>query len=186
MAQKVTLSPQDVVGYTIDVDLIVDVICGTFAYCVYTNKGGGKTLIHTVSGSCSIDIPLTQSNRAQIENGYISALINTISQPLNPANAISNVIDSYTQQHHTNQFGGCSSMTGILQPNQCFIEVKYPVLSNPSKFAHTKGYMCMQDFTLESLSGFTKLANNIELKNLSFSKSGIDKLKTILTTGFYI
>lgn len=188
MHGMIDLKSEDVVGYTISVVFMADVICGTYGYCVYTNKGGGTTLIYSCQGSCGIDIPLAQSNRAQLEVGYIEQSASAIASAFRQdfGGAISDLVGAYTQQHHTQTYSSPSSMLGAITPCNCYLIVRYPIINNPTNFGHTKGWLCRQAYKLKDLKGFTKLDNSIEIKGTHFSKEGNEELKQILTSGFYI
>lgn len=183
----VSLNPTDCCGHTLSIDYVFDVVVGSFGVMVYTSKGGGKTLIYSSQGTCSITIPLTASNNSQVQSAIIQNGASLIGSVIanDVGGSLGSVGNIVMAQHHSTTFGTPSSMVGALSPTKCYYILRSPLTSLPSTFAHTKGWLCRSSYKLSDLKGFTKLSADVEVQG-GFSKDGNEKLKSILTSGFYI
>lgn len=184
----VDLKPNDVCGYTVSIDYVFDFVVGSFGVMVYTSKGGGKTLIYSSQGTCSVDIPLTASNKAQVQSAILQSGVNLVGDigTKNVGGAINDLMNTATIQNHSTTFGSPSSMVGALSPQYCYYVLRTPIVNLPSNFAHTKGYICMMTYTMSELSGFTKLSNDVDLSGFNATEREKEELINILTSGFYL
>lgn len=184
----IDLKPTDVCGYNVSIDYSFDFVVGSFGVMVYTSKGGGKTLLYSSQGTCSVDIPLTASNKAQVQTAILQSGVSLISDTAtkNIGGAINDVMNIATTQNHSTTFGSPSSMVGALLPRYCYYVIRTPIVTTPSKFAHTKGYMCMGCYKLSQLSGFTKLTNDVDLTGFDCTNNELERLRSILVSGFYL
>lgn len=184
----VNLSAKDTIGYTISIDYVFDVVVGSFGVMVYTSKGGGKTLIFSSQGTCSIDIPLTASNKAQVQGAIMQSGVNLVGSAIakDIGGVISDTLNIANIQHHSTTFGSPSSMVGLMSPKTCYYVIRTSIPYIPNRFAHTKGYMCMSTYKLKDLKGFTKLSSDIDLSGFAITSEELEELKSILTSGFYL
>lgn len=184
----VNLSAKDTIGYTISIDYVFDVVVGSFGVMVYTSKGGGKTLIFSSQGTCSIDIPLTASNKAQVQGAIMQSGVNLVGSAIakDVGGVISDTLNIANIQHHSTTFGSPSSMVGLMSPKTCYYVIRTSIPYIPNRFAHTKGYMCMSTYKLKDLKGFTKLSNDVDLSGFAITSEELEELKSILTSGFYL
>lgn len=183
----VNLSAKDTIGYTISIDYVFDVVVGSFGVMVYTSKGGGKTLIFSSQGTCSIDIPLTASNKAQVQGAIMQSGVNLIGSAISKdvGGVMSDTLNIANIQHHSTTFGSPSSMVGLMSPKTCYYVIRTSIPYIPNQFAHTHGYMCMSTYKLKDLKGFTKLSN-VDLSNFNATEREKEEIYNILTTGFYL
>lgn len=184
----IDLQPKDVCGYTINIDYAFDVVYGSFGVFVYTSKGGGKTLIYSSQGGCSVNIPLSSSNQSNVQASIMQSGIGLVSDiaSKNVLGAVNDVMNISTVQNHTTTFGTPSSMIGALCPTTCYYIARTPIISLPYNFAHTKGYICMNSYELKDLKGFTKLTNDVDLSGFNCTYNELQRLRSILTSGFYL
>ena len=184
----IDLQPKDVCGYTITIDYAFDVVFGSFAVFVYTSKGGGKTLIYTSQGDCSVNIPLSSSNHSNMQASLLQAGVGLVSDVAtkNAIGVVNDISNIATIQNHTSTFGSPSSMVGALSPNYCYYIARTPIINLPENFAHTKGFICMETYKLSDLKGFTKLSIDLDLSGFNATDKEKSELINILTTGFYL
>ena len=183
----VSLQPRDVVGYTISIDYAFDIVVGSFGVYVYTSKGGGKTLIYSSQGTCAITIPLTASNQSQVQASILQSGVGLASSIIEKdvVGSINSAMDIATTQNHSSTFGSASSMVGALSPSSCYYIIRTPIVSIPSTFAHTYGWVCMQSFKLSEISGYTEV-DQVDLTGLYAMDEELKELESILKNGFYI
>ena len=190
IGQITDLDPHEVMGYKITLKYCFDVITGDVLAEVFNNRGGGENIIGVYRGNCGIDIPLTSTNRAQVEAGYISDTISGITSIVakDPMGAVNSGMSALTRQNTTRSSGSVSGVTVQGLPNKAYLTVITQVLQNyGKKFAHTFGKVCCQGFSkLKSLSGFTVVDSNIDLSNIQCTQTEREELRTILANGFYM
>ena len=190
IGQITDLDPHEVMGYKITLKYCFDVITGDVLAEVFNNRGGGENIIGVYRGNCGIDIPLTSTNRAQVEAGYISDAISGITSIVakDPMGAVNSGMSALTRQNTTRSSGSVSGVTVQGLPNKAYLTVITQVLQNyGKKFAHTFGKVCCQGFSkLKSLSGFTVVDSNIDLSNIPCTQTEREELRSILANGFYM
>lgn len=184
----IALQPKDVCGYTVTIEYAFDVVCGSFGVMVYTSKGGGKTLIYSSQGMCAVTIPLTSSNQAQVQASILSSGVGLVGDAIskNVMGGATDLLNIATVQNHSSTFGSPSSMIGALSPKYCYYIARVPITRLPSNFAHTKGYICMTTYKMSELKGFTKLTNDVDLSGYTLTSNELERLRGILTSGFYL
>lgn len=174
------LDASAVVGKTVKLEYIFDLITGTCVCDVLTNG----ILIDSYSGTMGIDMPLTSSNRAQFEAGILMSAVTGVASG-NPVNALVNPISSAVNGFHTNTQGSHAPNTALFQPMTAFVVIDRPYYYNISTFAHTHGRVSNNSYRIGDLKGFTQCNNNIDLSSITnLTKSEADELRAILSGGF--
>lgn len=178
------LNTSDVMGRNISVDYIVDVITGACKCCINVNN----YQCYEYDGNCGIDIPLTSSNRSQVEMGYVQSALGVVTNigSGNYGAAIGEAISGAVQQYHYNSNGSYSPSTGAYEDRTCFIIIDRPQYSEISNFGHTKGYKCQLTKTIKNLNGFLKTTDNVDLSNINAPKFCKDKILELLSSGVYV
>lgn len=151
---------------------------------VFNNRGGGENCIGVYKGNCGIDIPLTASNRAQVEAGYISDFVGGVSSLVtgNVAGAVNAGLSAMTRQNVTKTSGSVSGVTAQGLPNRAYIVVEENVTQIPSTYAQTYGRPCNLSLKLGKLSGFTMCDSNVRL-NIECSIEEQNMIRQALSEG---
>ena len=150
-----------VVGRRIDITYIIDVITGTAKISI---KHKNKTL-YEYKTTCACDLPLTSSNRASVEMGYISSGLG-MGVSLASGNVIGAVASGLSMaqsQFSSNTNGNVSGVVDFHDSRMVTVMVDRPVYSDLKMFNKTHGRMCNLSKTLKNLKGYTKCANNVQL-----------------------
>lgn len=150
-----------VVGRRIDISYIIDVITGT---AKITIKHANKTL-YEYKTTCACDLPLTSSNRASVEMGYISSGLG-MGVSLASGNVIGAVASGLSMaqsQFSSNTNGNVSGVVDFHDSRMITVMVDRPVYSELKMFNKTHGRVCNLSKTLKNLKGFTKCANSVQL-----------------------
>ena len=150
-----------VVGRRIDIVYIIDVITGTAKISI---KHKNKTL-YEYKTTCACDLPLTSSNRASVEMGYISSGLGMgVSLASgNVIGAIASVLSMAQSQFSSSTNGNVSGVVDFHDSRMVTVMVDRPVYSDLKMFNKTHGRMCNLSKTLKNLKGFTKCADNVQL-----------------------
>lgn len=168
---------------TITVKYIYDVICGTCTVGLYYD---GLEL-DKFSGTMAIDIPISASNRAQVETSHVLGGLSAISQLLtgNIFGAAAFGLNALTAQYHTNTSGSPSPSCDGFDEQNCYIIVDTPVYYEPSTFKHDFGYPCNLSLTLGNCRGFTK-CHNVCVDELACTEMERAEIKKLLERGVYL
>ena len=150
-----------VIGRRIDIVYIIDVITGTAKISI---KHKNKTL-YEYKTTCACDLPLTSSNRASVEMGYISSGLGMgVSLASgNVIGAIASGLSMAQSQFSSNTNGNVSGVVDFHDSRMVTVMVDRPVYSDLKMFNKTHGRMCNLSKTLKNLKGYTKCADNVQL-----------------------
>ena len=173
-----------VMNKTLQVIYTVDAITGGCLAQVYVNS----VRLYEFTGNVGIDIPITASNRAQVEAGYIQAGVGATASALggNIGSAITSLLNSATSQYHYSSTGNPSPMCVASTNRTCYVILDRPNYQNLKAFNHTRGRKCYLSKTISTLKGFTICDSNIDLNGINATQSELEELKEILSSGFYV
>ena len=173
-----------VMNKTLQVIYTVDAITGGCLAQVYVNS----VRLYEFTGNVGIDIPITASNRAQVEAGYIQAGVGATTSALggNVGSAVTSLLNSATSQYHYSSTGNPSPMCVASTNRTCYVIIDRPNYQNLKAFNHTKGRKCYLSKTISTLHGFTICDSNIDLSGINATQSELEELKEILSSGFYV
>lgn len=173
-----------VMNKTLQVIYTVDAITGGCLAQVYSNS----VRLYEFTGNVGIDIPITASNRAQVEAGYIQAGVGATTSALggNIGSAVTSLLNSATSQYHYSSTGNPSPMCVASTNRTCYVIIDRPNYQNLKAFNHTRGRKCYLSKTIGKLHGFTICDSNIDLSGINATQSELEELKEILSSGFYV
>ena len=173
-----------VMNKTIQVIYTVDAITGGCLAQVYVNN----VRLYEFTGNVGIDIPITASNRAQVESGYIQAGVGATMSAIggNVGSAVTSLLNSATSQYHYSSTGNPSPMCVASTNRTCYVIIDRPNYQNLKAFNHTRGRKCYLSKTINTLHGFTICDSNIDLSGINATQSELEELKEILSSGFYV
>ena len=171
------------IGKTLKVAYVADVITGGCIAQIFING----VRFYEFSGEMGVDIPITASNRAQVEASYISNAVGMGASLAsgNITGAVDSVLASATAKYNY-------SSTDTPNPNcvasvnrTCYVIIERPTYQELSQFNHTKGKMCNLSKTIGSLKGFTICDANIDLKGIVATEQEKQEISSILSSGFF-
>ena len=179
----VELNIKEILDKTVTLKYIYDVITGVCTACFYA----GVIEICKYSGTIAIDIPITASNRAQVEAGYITSAIGAIAslKSRNWLGVAGSAFGALMNQNHFTTKGSPSPSCDAFDEQKAFIIIDYPVYYPPTNYAHDYGYPCNLSMKLGNCKGFTKCAN-VDVDGLSCTEEERAELKRLLESGVYL
>ena len=179
----IELNIKEIIDKTITLKYIYDVITGVCTACFYANN----IEICKYSGTIAIDIPITASNRAQVESGYIMSALGAIGSLLtgNLIGVAGSAFGALMNQNHFTTKGSPSPSCDAFDEQKAFIIIDYPVYYPPTNYAHDYGYPCNLSMKLGNCKGFTKCAN-VDVDGLSCTEEERAELKRLLESGVYL
>ena len=172
-----------VMNKTLQVIYTVDAITGGCLAQVYINN----VRLYEFTGNVGIDIPITASNRAQVEAGYIQAGVGATASALggNIGSAVTSLLNSATSQYHYSSTGNPSPMCVASTNRTCYVILDRPNYQNLKAFNHTRGRKCYLSKTISTLKGFTICDSNIDLSGINATDTEKEEIVNILSTGFF-
>lgn len=179
----IELNIKEILNKTVTLKYIYDVITGVCTACFYANN----IEICKYSGTIAIDIPITASNRAQVESGYIMSALGAVGSLLsgNLMGVAASAFGALMNQNHFTTKGSPSPACDAFDEQKAFIIIDYPVYYPPTNYAHDYGYPCNLSMKLGNCKGFTKCAN-VDVDGLSCTEEERAELKRLLEGGVYL
>lgn len=173
-----------VMGKTLSISYTVDIITGG---CLCQIKSNNVKL-YEFNGNLGIDIPITASNRAQVEAGYISSGIGIASSVAsgNIVGAVTSLINSAESQYHYASTSSPNPMCVASTNRTCYVILDRPTYQTLKSFNHTRGKKCYLTKTINTLKGYTICDKNIDLSGISATDSEKEELIKILSSGFFV
>lgn len=150
-----------VIGRTISIKYIIDVITATAKIKIIHDN---KTL-YEFKTTCGSDLPITSSNRASVEMGYLSSGVGmgvSIASG-NMIGAIASGLSMAQSQYHSSTSGNVSGVLNFHDSRMITVLVDRPVYTELRNFNKTHGRVCNLSKTLRDLRGFTKCAENVQI-----------------------
>ena len=173
-----------VMGKTLSISYTVDIITGG---CLCQIKSNNVKL-YEFNGNMGIDIPITASNRAQVEAGYISSGIGIASSVAsgNIAGAVTSLINSAESQYHYASTSSPNPMCVASTNRTCYVILDRPTYQTLKSFNHTRGKKCYLTKTINTLKGYTICDEHIDLSGIRATDGEKEELIKILSSGFFV
>ena len=185
------LDASEVLGKNLYIKYYVDLVTGMCRAVIQTDKRS----IYIFDGQIGQDVPITASNRAQVEVGYITGGLQSATQIAMGAmtgnvfgviSGINGAINTATNQYHSETKGTPTPCNSRFDSQIAYIIIDRPDLPNiPSKFAHQNGRICNKTLTISNLTGYTELDNTVDLSGIQCTSTERSELLSILSSGFY-
>ena len=178
------LDPQVFMNRTLKIDYVIDLLTGACKAILYANS----IPVSDYDGTVGVDIPITANNRAQIEIGLVQGALGVVAQGStgNVAGALSTGLSSAFADFHSESHGASSPSCANYTSMSCYLIYDRPVYESLSAFNHTNGRKCNISKTLSSLKGYTEVSENVDLSNVPCTASEREKLRNIMSSGFFL
>ena len=177
------LDVTQIMGKSITVKYAVDVITGGCIAEIFCNK----TRLYEFSGQVGIDIPITASNRAQVEAGYISNAVSGGADLVtgDVLGASETMLSSAFSKYHYSSTSAPSPSCVASVNRTCYIVIDRPTYDNLKIFNHTRGRMCNLSKKIGNLKGYTICDSHIDLSGIVATDAEKDEIIKILSSGFF-
>lgn len=173
-----------VMSKILSISYTVDIITGGCLCQVSSNN----VKLYEFNGNIGIDIPITSSNRAQVEAGYISSGIGIASSVAsgNIVGAATSLINSAESQYHYASTSSPNPMCVASTNRTCYVILDRPTYQTLKSFNHTRGKKCYLTKTINTLKGYTICDEHIDLSGIRATDSEKEELIKILSSGFFV
>lgn len=171
-------------GKTLTVYYIFDFITGAVKAQLYANN----IYAYTFDAIGGIDIPITASNRAKVESGYITSAL-TVGAGVATGNALAvggGILSLATPQYHYNTSGAFSPSCGFHDTRLVYVIYDRPIVQYPSGYEHNIGKPCKLSQNFTSLNGFTIVENGVEISSVPCNAREREEILQLLSTGVYM
>ena len=177
------LDVTQIMGKRITVKYAVDVITGGCIAEIFCSN----TRLYEFSGQVGIDIPITASNRAQVEAGYISNAVSSGADLItgDVLGASETMLSSAFSKYHYSSTSAPSPSCVASLNRTCYVVIDRPTYDNLSVFNHTRGRMCNLSKKIGNLRGFTICDSHIDLSGIAATDAEKDEIIKILSSGFF-
>ena len=172
------------IGAQLSLRYVFDVVTGAVTVYLLRNNA----VFDKYSGICAVDVPITASNRAQVEVGQIQSAITAGAQLAtgNIGGALSAGLSIASIPNHFNTRGNAGGYTSQFDPRQPYLIIDRPkAQSEIVSYGKTSGFPCNLTKTLNKLSGFTSV-HDVHLDDVPCLESERQELKAIMQKGFII
>lgn len=160
-----------------------DIVEGGFTCALMS----GNRVMKIFNGTCGIDIPITASNRAQVEASYIRSALVGVGGAFahNPLVIAGSVLSCAEATNHSATVGKISNNCGVSQPLTPYVIVDNPIYNSPTTYGRDKGFICNGSYTLSDLEGYTVM-ESLELKGIKCTESERNEIEKLLKSGVYL
>lgn len=187
-----------VMGRKIELTYIYDCVLGNCMAVLYVyDDDGNRIMFDCHQGTCGIDIAITSTNRADIENGMINSVLSGIGHLASAVsgNAVGGVLGvagdvfkGSTQGFHTQSTGVGNPSLMTKMDTTAFVILKRPQIMDVDgqHYGHHYGYPCNLYKKLKNLSGFTQTKDFVcSLINKATDEEKAE-IESLLNSGIYI
>ena len=177
------LDVTQIMGKSITVKYAVDVITGGCIAEIFCSN----TRLYEFSGQVGIDIPITASNRAQVEAGYVSNAISSGADLVtgDVLGASETMLSSAFSKYHYSSTSAPSPSCVASVNRTCYIVIDRPTYDNLKIFNHTRGRMCNLSKKIGNLKGYTICDSHIDLSGIVATEAEKNEIIKILSSGFF-
>lgn len=186
------LDPNEVLGVPIHIKYYVDLVTGMCRCVIQSNSKN----LYVFDGQIGQDVPITSSNRAQVEVGYITGGLQAVTNIAMGAmtgniagivSGITGAVDTATNMYHSQTSGTPTPCNSRFDSQKAYVIIDRPdVPSVPSGFEHQNGRICNKTMTISNLSGYVELDNTVDLSGIQCFENERVELLSILSSGFYV
>ena len=189
------LAPEDVMGCTLNIKYIIDVLTGG---CNAVINVSGKGAIYQFNGSCIANVPLSAINYSGAIQNAVSAIGNlatvgagiaTGQAPLTgmgimglATQAANTAVNSKPHVQHSGNMGGAA---GLCSVQYAYAVIERPRLSTPANYNNFIGNTLNVTMNIGDCVGLT-VVESIHLDNVLCTENERDELMTLLKEGVII
>lgn len=163
---------------------IFDVITGSCTAGLYLSNG---LEIQKWQGNIAIDIPVTASNRAQVESQYVQGGLNTVVDLLtgNFAGAISTAMNTAITPFHSSTNGSPSPSCDAFDIQNAYLIIDTPMYDRPERFNKDFGVPLNMSRQFKNLRGFTQ-CDNPHIDGIPCTEAERAEIESLLREGVYL
>lgn len=147
-----TLRTKEVMGKRVRITYKIDVYTGTCLALISVISANTDQLLYSFEGNCSVQIPLTASDRTRLISGLITAGVSAYTG--NPAGVVGGIASIKQDVDRAGSFSGNAGAMGIKKP---YIVIARSLSAQASGYNSLYGYPLNKSGVLKNFKGFTRV-----------------------------
>lgn len=147
-----TLRTKEVMGKRVRVTYKIDVYTGVCLAMISVISAGSDQLLYTFEGNCSVQIPLTASDRTRLISGLITAGVSAYTG--NPAGVVGGIASIKQDVDRSGSFSGNAGAMGVKKP---YLVISRALNAQASNYNSLYGYPLNKSGVLKNFRGFTRV-----------------------------
>ena len=177
----VKLKTEDIIGSKVTIKYTADVLTGAILCKIFVTKSGIEQQLYTYSGNCSVQIPLTGSDRTRLISGAIAG----VTAGGIVGGVAGAVVGGFMGGSSIERSGGFTSNSGAMG-----IKIPYIIISrkygyDALDYNNFYGFPCNKTVVLNSCKGFTRVKDiYIDIPNVTNEEK--NEIETLLKNGIII
>ena len=179
-----SLDPAIFLDHELKVEYIADIITGSCVAMIYADD----VPITQFTGEIGLDIPISSTNRAQVEAGILQS-VGQVALGASVGSAggmVAGAMSILNNSYHTDTQGVASPCCNSFITHDVFYILDSPCVQIPSKYAHTHGLPLFLSKTLRNVHGFT-VCENVDTSGISgATQEEKEMIKEALESGVYL
>lgn len=185
------LNTADIVGSKISLIYTCDVLTGVCLAQIFVEKSGVKQCLYQYEGNCSVQIPLTASDRSRLISGLTSSLASAVTGGAAGGavgavgGAVMGAIHGLANSATIQRTGGLSGNSGAMALKTPYIIITRKKANQLDNYYKEMGAAASYTARLGTLSGFTKV-RSVQLDTLTCSSFEKDQIRDYLMNGVII
>lgn len=182
----VKLQSSDIINSKVNIKYVIDVLSGVITAKIYITKNGATQQLYTYSGDCSIQIPLTSSDRTRLLSGAITGAIGGFATG-GVAGAIIGVgVGSYMGGSNITKSGNFNGNSGALNVKKPYIIISRKIPYDANNYNKLLGYPSNENILLKNCNGFTRVKECFTDNIINATYSEKNEIKELLKNGIII
>lgn len=182
----VKLQSSDIINSKVNIKYVIDVLSGVITAKIYITKNGATQQLYTYSGDCSIQIPLTSSDRTRLLSGAITGAIGGFATGGVAGAIIGGGIGSYMGGSNITKSGNFNGNSGALNVKKPYIIISRKIPYDANNYNELLGYPSNENILLRNCNGFTRVKECFTDNIINATYSEKNEIKELLKNGIII
>lgn len=174
------LKTKEVMGKRLEIDYKVDVYTGVCLAMLYIISANTRQLLYTFEGNCSVQIPLTSSDRTRIISGLITAGVSAFTG--NPAGVVGGIASMGINIERSGGFSGNAGAMGVKKP---YVVISRAIDAQASHYNTMYGYPINKYGYLQNFRGYTRV-QSVHVDIPDATSEEIIEIESLLKEGIII
>lgn len=174
------LKTKELMGRRLEIDYKVDVYTGTCLAFLYVISANTRQLLYTFEGNCSVQIPLTASDRTRLIAGLTTAGLSAFTG--NPAGVVGGIASIGANIERSGSFSGNAGAMNVKKP---FVIITRAINAQASHYNTLYGYPLNKYGYLRNFRGYTRV-QSVHVDIPYATREEVDTIYSMLTSGIII
>lgn len=182
----VKLQSSDIINSKVNIKYVIDVLSGVVTAKIYITKNGATQQLYTYSGDCSIQIPLTSSDRTRLLSGAITGAVGGFATGGVAGAIIGAGVGSYMGGSNIAKSGNFNGNSGALNVKKPYIIISRKIPYDANNYNKLLGYPSNENILLKNCNGFTRVKECFTDNIINATYSEKNEIKELLKNGIII